>query len=119
VTTADDFPIGTVVEPSNEGNAMVMGVTPGTRGVVVYHSPDGALIGIQWENKPYGGLADQWCPARFKHADDLAENVKTKLPAGKDLKLLNSRPAAKSCAACGTLLKEPYPGIKYCPTCEP
>lgn len=35
-----------------------------------------------------------------------------------NLKTLNSRPEATHCAYCNTLLKEPMPGIKYCPDCE-
>jgi len=34
------------------------------------------------------------------------------------LKTLNSRPGAATCAACGASLREPYPGIKFCPACE-
>jgi len=36
-----------------------------------------------------------------------------------DLKVANSKPDAVSCASCGGWLRSPYPGIKYCPICEP
>ena len=35
------------------------------------------------------------------------------------LRTLNSAPLATCCARCGTGLKEPYPGLKHCPVCEP
>ena len=35
-----------------------------------------------------------------------------------DLKTLNSAPNATHCVKCKTLLKEPWPRIKFCPNCE-
>ena len=40
-------------------------------------------------------------------------------PDSGSLKVANSRPDAKACASCGGLLKEPWPGLKHCPKCEP
>jgi len=39
-------------------------------------------------------------------------------PLVKDLKNMNSRPDATECFKCGSHLKEPYPGIKFCSICE-
>jgi hypothetical protein len=36
-----------------------------------------------------------------------------------NLKQLNSSPSSFNCASCGAQLKEPYPGLKHCPKCEP
>jgi hypothetical protein len=36
-----------------------------------------------------------------------------------DLKTANSNPSATNCVKCGSKLKEPYPGLKHCPKCEP
>lgn len=35
-----------------------------------------------------------------------------------ELKIANSQTDACFCANCGGKLKEPWPGIKYCPICE-
>lgn len=37
----------------------------------------------------------------------------------KDLARLNKESNRNTCAACGNQLKEPWPGLKHCPVCEP
>lgn len=42
----------------------------------------------------------------------------TKEVSPQSLKEVNSNPKSQFCIACGNRLKEPYPGIKFCPDCE-
>lgn len=36
-----------------------------------------------------------------------------------DIKSINMKPESLTCFLCGENLKEPYPGLKHCPKCEP
>lgn len=65
-----------------------------------------------WFSNPFKINVEQII--RFIDDEEYDENISL-----DELKVRNSHPSAKNCARCGGELKNPLPGIKFCPICEP
>lgn len=109
-----EFPIGCEVEPANEIDAQELNVPLGTRGRVLRNNDE--FLVVHWSGKSSPPPTQRWNPTRFRRV--FAE-VPTLASKTDNLKTANMRPNATECAACGSLLKEPWPRLKHCPKCEP
>jgi len=68
-------------------------------------------LGGWWDN-PFDLGVCQYL--EFTGKNDIPDEFISK----EQLKVLNSKPEASRCAKCHGALKEPMPGIKFCPVCE-
>jgi hypothetical protein len=107
------FPVGCRVELVDVSYLWASTVLKtGSIGMVVGHRIhlgrifDSFLI-VEWDVN--GGRTD-CAPWRFKKVGEVVS---------VDLKTANSVSSATNCISCGGQLKEPYPGLKHCPKCEP